>query len=144
MATAPSLHQPIKPTFRSHRELERLVGQFEDCTLPKPQWDHLAHLSVALWYLFHFDEAEAAERMISGILRYNHSKGIPATRQGGYHETITLFWLALTRQYLQAAPEGSSAVECANGLIARYAGRKNLIFKHYSRDRIFSWRARRT
>ena len=28
----------------------RLVAQFENCTLPKAEWTHRAHLAVALWY----------------------------------------------------------------------------------------------
>ena len=130
--------------FQSHRELEKLVQQFQDCTLQRSEWDHRAHLSVASWYLFHLDEAEATERTIQGILRFNRAQGISASASGGYHETITLFWLALTRRHILHMPESSDVVGCVNGLIERYAGRKDLIFRHYSRERVFSWKARRT
>ena len=67
-------------------ELESLVRRFEDCTLPREAWTHRAHLSVAVWYLFHFSRAEATERIRTGIQRYNASQG----NSTGYHETITL------------------------------------------------------
>ena len=45
-ALAPMLDRP----FASDEELEELVSEFEDGTLPKPRWTHRAHLAVGLVY----------------------------------------------------------------------------------------------
>jgi hypothetical protein len=37
----------------SRRDVPGLVARFEDLTLPKAEWTHQAHLTVALWYASH-------------------------------------------------------------------------------------------
>ncbi len=46
-------------TFRTADEILALVRRFEDCTLPREEWTHAAHLTVALWHLLQFDWPEA-------------------------------------------------------------------------------------
>jgi hypothetical protein len=117
------------------------VSAFEACTLPRTEWTHQAHLSVALWYLAHCSGREATARIRNGIKRYNAAAGIRTTKDGGYHETITLFWICAISKYLLLADEGRSFVELANGMIARF-GDGRLPFEYYSRDLLMSWRAR--
>ncbi|MFL6333410.1 MAG: hypothetical protein ACJ754_08905 [Pyrinomonadaceae bacterium] len=80
-------------TFRTSEELFELLRRFEDCTLPRAEWTHAAHLTVALWHLLQFDWPEAVARVRRGIKRYNAAHGIRPTPTGGYHETLTLFLL---------------------------------------------------
>jgi hypothetical protein len=49
-------------TARGEDEAERLVREFETCTLPGERWTHEAHLTVALRYLTRHAEADAARR----------------------------------------------------------------------------------
>ena len=145
MTTAAQTEKTWKPPFQSHSELKRLVEQFEDCSLPRSKWNHEAHLAVAIWYLYHLDEAEASDRMIRGIRRYNRASRVNGAPRGvGYHETITLFWLALGRRYLASSRAETGLTRCALGFISLYSRRKDLVFRHYSRERLFSPMARRT
>ena len=123
-------------------EIVRLVERFEAGSLPQADWNHAAHLSVALWYMLHYDEVGATERVIDGIRAYYHANGILQTRHGGYHETITLFWLAIARRYARQLPAETAALDAINGFVDRYGGRPGLFLEYFSKERVGSSRAR--
>jgi hypothetical protein len=128
-------------TFRTTGELLTLVRRFEDCTLPREEWTHAAHLTVALWHLLQLDWPAAVAHVCRGIKRYNAAHGILTTPTGGYHETLTLFWLRTVRAFLEAERnEARPLVHLANELIATHD--KSLPLSHYTRDRLFSPEAR--
>jgi hypothetical protein len=133
----------IKKTliYRSPKEIDSLIHAFQEGSLPRSQWTHEAHLTVALWYLFYDSEQEAINAICNGIKRYNSVQGIEITQNSGYHETLTLFWVRTIRQYLADESQNRSIVDLANGLIAKYADR-TLPFRYYTRDRLMSWEAR--
>lgn len=124
--------------YQSLEEIERLVSGFEACTLPGSEWTHPAHLTVALWYLTRYPEAEATRRIREGIQRYNHSRGLFAA----YHETITLLFIRTIRQHLETAGEGHSIVSLANGLLNSPLGDKEFPLRYYTRERLMSAEAR--
>lgn len=127
--------------YRSPYEIDNLIHAFQECSLPRSQWNHEAHLTVALWYLFYDSEPEAINAIRNGIKHYNSAHGIESTKDGGYHETITLFWVRTIRGYLSGELRNRSIVNIANGLIAKYADR-TLPFCYYTRDRLMSSEAR--
>jgi hypothetical protein len=130
-------------TFRTTEEILALVRRFEDCTLPREEWTHAAHLTVALWHLLQFDWPEASARVRRGIKRYNAAHGILTTPTGGYHETLTLFWLRVVRAFLEAERnEARALVRLANELTA--SADKSLPLAHYTRELLFSPEARAT
>ena len=101
--------------FRSTGEVLSLVRRFDDCTLPREEWTHAAHLTVALWNLLQYDWPEAVTRVRLGIQRYNAAHGIRTTPTGGYHDTLTLFWLRTVRAFLEAQRnEARALVHLAN------------------------------
>jgi hypothetical protein len=127
--------------FRTAGEVLALVRRFEDCTLPRAEWTHAAHLTVALRHLLQYDPREATERMRRGIKRYNAAHGVVATPTGGYHETLTLFWLRVVRSFLEGGRnEARSLVSLANELAA--SADRELPLSHYTRERLFSTEAR--
>jgi hypothetical protein len=127
--------------FRTAEEIFSLLRRFDDCTLPRAEWTHAAHLIVALWNLLEFDWPEATERVRRGIRRYNAAHGVQTTPTGGYHETLTLFWLRAVRAFLEdGRNEGRSLVSLANELVATADSR--LPLRHYTRARLFSPEAR--
>ena len=128
-------------TYKSFEEIENLVGAFEDCTLPRCEWTHRAHLTVALWYLTHYSQLEATNCIRDRIQRYNLAIGIKTTQDSGYHETITLFWVRIVLRYLSAENANCSIVELAKGLIHSY-GNTRLPLEYYSRDLLMSPEAR--
>lgn len=125
----------------AEREVERLVREFEACTLAGERWTHESHLTVALWYLTRHTDADATRLIREGIQRYNLSRGVEMTKDGGYHETITLFYIRAIRLYLQSAGETRTLAELLDGLL-KSCGEKNFPFEYYSRERLFSWEAR--
>jgi hypothetical protein len=122
-------------------EIGKLVEAFESCTLPREEWTHRAHLTVALWYLSRHGEAEATELIRRGIQRFNRARGIVTTRTSGYHETITLFYVRVVRRHLRESGAGGCAVDLVNSLLRDY-GDRNLPLEYYSRERLMSWEAR--
>jgi hypothetical protein len=126
--------------YASASEIESFIHAFEECTLPRKEWSHRAHLTVALWYLLRRPEAEATSCIRKGILSYNAANGIKTTSNSGYHETITLFWTKLVARYLSRVTE-ASIVQLANGVVHTY-GDKELPFEYYSRDVLLSLEAR--
>lgn len=143
-----------QPTFESHpnsrfmkiyhtiEEIEKLVHEFESRTLPRAQWTHAAHLTMALFYLKNNPAPEATERIRSGIQRLNDAHGVKMTTENGYHETITLFYIGAVRKYLDGADSNRSIVELANGLLGSRYAEKDFPFEYYSRERLMSWEAR--
>jgi hypothetical protein len=94
-------------------EIESFVRAFESCTLPRCEWTHQAHLIVALWYLTHYSQSEAINCIRDRIQRYNQAIGIKTTKDTGYHETLTLFWVRVVCQYLAAEGANRSLVNLA-------------------------------
>jgi hypothetical protein len=127
--------------YRTNADVEELVRSFESGKLPREEWTHGAHLTVALWYLVNYPTRAASILVRKGIRRYNATKGIKTTRTGGYHETMTVFWICAVVKYLAETGEGASMADLANGLVERLGDRR-LPFEYYSRERLMSWEAR--
>jgi hypothetical protein len=132
---------PQTEAYSAFTEIDDLIRGFESGSLPRAQWTHRAHLTVACWYLVCYPEPEATRLIRAGIQKYNRAVGIVTTKNGGYHETITLFWAHLVRNYLSKATLECSLVGLMNDLVNRFAN-KNLPFEYYSRDLLMSWEAR--
>ncbi len=128
--------------YKSTKEIFALVDAFESCTLSRAEWTHAAHLTVGLWYLLLHPFDEAVNFICNGIKRFNASHGIVTTPTGGYHETLTLFWIHTVNGYLKKHKDRElSFVGLANGLIEK-CGDSKLPFEYYSRDYLFSPTAR--
>ncbi|MEM1168177.1 MAG: hypothetical protein AAGJ08_03580 [Cyanobacteria bacterium P01_H01_bin.35] len=123
-------------------ELENLVREFNNCTLSRGNWNHAAHLIVALWYLTNYSESEAINNIRDRIKKYNASMGIKTTKNSGYNETITMFWVKIVRQYVAINLANNSFVEMANNLVNIYKN-SALPFEYYSREYLMSWEARK-
>jgi hypothetical protein len=115
--------------YVNEREIEELVESFESCAVPPAEFDHGAHLTVALWYLSRLPHGSAAERMRAGLHRYTRHNNAEAV----YNETLTIFWLKLVRHFLNRTDAcRPSLVERANELLTTY-GDSKLAFEYYSR-----------
>jgi hypothetical protein len=131
-----------KPFYESVSEIDSVVRGFQWCTLPRHEWTHAAHLTVALWYHLRLPWPDAEKLICEGIKRFNHAKGIVTTPTGGYHETMTLFWVRIVRNYVdETRTERLSMLALFNRLIER-CWRKELPFEYYSRERLWSSKAR--
>lgn len=131
----------VRP-FENLTAVRTLVSRFENASLSQGEWNHRAHLTVAAWYLLKYEEDPAVEKVISGIRHFNRVNGIEQTRTGGYHETLTRFWIAVVKRFLTGLPEDLTLLARINSVVNEYEGRGHLILDYYSPDRIWSWKAR--
>lgn len=123
-------------------EIERLVKEFESCTLAAQEFSHQAHLAVAAWYLAHHEKDEAIRFIRRGLQNFLAAKGIVTTDTDGYHETLTVFYMTILKRHLDNAERELSVVELINKLI-RECEDKNLPLRHYTQERLMSPEARR-
>ena len=116
--------------YRSLEEVQTLVRAFEESVLPAEDWNHASKLAVVAWYLSGYTEAEATERFISGLRRYTYEHGTVCQCERAYHETRTLFWLALARSFLRWHPD-TPRLEAINQLVAAFGRREEVIHDFY-------------
>jgi len=122
-------------------ELEVLVRRFGDCTLPKPEWTHAAHLAVGLWHVCSFGRDDALPRLRAGISRLNESHGTANTATGGYHETVTRAYVELLAEFAARHADEPVAARVVALLADPLSDRKALL-RFYSRGRLDSVEAR--
>ncbi len=118
--------------FHSTLEIQFLVQQFEDRSLPIGQWNHKAQIAIACWLLLK-DQRHAAERLKAGILALHSSQHILPTQDNGYHETRMLFWMAKVQSLIDVC-EGP-LLPVINTIVQGLAN-PDLVFFHYSPARL--------
>ncbi|MBX3449579.1 MAG: hypothetical protein KF777_08480 [Planctomycetaceae bacterium] len=125
----------------TQNEIAAFMERFEAGTLSRAEWNHAAHLTIALWYARQTTGDEGLAIVRERIRACNTAVGIPNTDQAGYHETLTrLFWQGVCSHHKQheAEPLASSLERL---LMSRLADRKwGLAF--YKRDTLYSKAAR--
>lgn len=119
-----------------------IVAGFLACTLPKEAWTHHAHVRVGLWHVIQFGPDEALCRLRNGIRRLNESHGTPNSDRGGYHETITRFFVLVMAAFLSRIDHNRPFSDVAAEFIATCPD-SNLPLRHYSRELLYSGQARR-
>lgn len=122
--------------------VEQLVRRFENRTLPGSDWTHEAHLSVAFWYLYHFDFYSALCKIRSGIITYNIASGVQNTLVRGYHETMTQFWLKIIDEFLKGKKNTLNFEEAFRAFLNSSVADKNLPLEYYSQEELKSIKAR--
>lgn len=132
--------QPRYTFLTSRVAFQEFMARLEDCTLPKSQWTHAAHVAVGASYAVQFT-GTAFERTKSGILRYNESIGTVNGDHSGYHETLTRLWSLIFAKVTKGFSDPWEAACHA----ARILGEdRDLHHLYYSFDIIRNVQARRT
>lgn len=114
--------------YKTDEEIRTLVSAFEACSFHPSEFRHYQHLTVALWYVWHFPPDEATARMTTGIRRLAETYG-----KMGYHETITLFWLRIVTNFVAEHRGKCSLTATVNAIIER-CDDQNLIRQFYSAE----------
>ena len=117
-------------------DIDAIAHAVETCTLPKPEWTHRAHLAAGLAWVRHLGLDAAVPHARVSIRRYNESTGVANTDRGGYHETITRYFLTV----LAGHADGGSDL---GDVLADPAAGHDAVLHHWRRDTLFSVRARR-
>ena len=131
------MHSSDPPLFRSNEEIAQLVGAFEAGTLASQEFNHHAHMTVALWYLSRMPFADAVATMRTNIQHFAALHG----QNQLYHETITGFWMRLLRHALDCADPSAPFAELTYNIITTLGSMK-FFFRHYSKDRGMAAEAR--
>ena len=118
-------------------DIESFMRAFEDGSLSRSEWTHSRHLVMALWYLRRHNRDEATRLIRDGIQRYNERQG----NLTGYHETITLAWVAVIERFL-GVRDLDVPVSVLAGELLGQCGDKDYLLRFYSRERLFSDEAR--
>ena len=121
---------------------EQTAQAFCACTLPKAEWTHCAHLRVGLWHLMHHTPDEALALLRTRIRALNEKHGVANSTAGGYHESITRFYVWQVVSFLEESDKTRPMDELAEQLILRY-GDKALPLRYWSEDTLMSVEARR-
>ncbi len=127
--------------YQTDLEIEELVQSFISKTLDKSKWTHAAHLTVAIWHLKKYEVHEATCRMKSGIISYNLAVGGENTGTGGYHETMTLFWMDILNIFV-SNHTGLSLTDTCNEFLNSALSDKTLPFTFYNKEKLLSPLAR--
>ena len=122
--------------YSKEQEILNLVKHFQNQTLPKEEWTHEAHLTVACWYLLNHTIDEATCFLRSGIITYNAAVGGKNTATGGYHETLTVFWIQIIAQFFKKE-KGDLLTMVNQFLISDFAD-KTLPFQYYEKSFLMS------
>lgn len=131
----------ITETYYDIYQIEALVEGFNRRRLPLELWTHEAHLIVGLWFVTNYPLEEAIILMRRGIILYNEHVGIVNSRETGYHETLTVFWLKVLKEF--ACQNKGRAIEDITGRLFESSwSSKKLPFEYYSRPLLFSIKAR--
>jgi hypothetical protein len=123
--------------FTSQADMDVLIEQFIKNTLPKPQWTHEAHLTVAIWHLQQYDFYHAYCLVKSRIIFYNTSVGGINDSANGYHETITMFWMKVAHFYVSNNRTKPLVTMCNDFLNSPLANR-DLPFYFYEKEKLMS------
>lgn len=109
---------------------------FHSCELPEKEWNHRAHLRIAWMMLSRYPIEEAHVLMRVGIIRLNAAQGLVETKDRGYHETLTRFWLEAVAAVHRPGDTRVLVTEAGAALA------KDAPLRVYTRERIQSIEAR--
>jgi hypothetical protein len=128
--------------FADAAEVRRVGAGLLDCTLPRADWTHEAHLAACLWLLTERPDILPERDLPAIIRRYNESVGGVNDDTQGYHETLTQLYIRGVRHFL-AGCDASELLERVNALLVGPTGKRDWPLQYYSRDTLFSVAARR-
>jgi hypothetical protein len=113
------------------------LAALEDTSLPDHAFRHRDHLRAAYLYLCRDGFAGAIVSMPAALRRFAASRG----RAERYHETVTLAFLVLVNERLQAEDPGSF-----ESFLARHPeiAERDLLQRYYRPETLSSERARST
>jgi len=117
--------------------LAAFLAAFEAPELPKAEWTHAAHIAMAAVYLRRYGSA-VLQPTREAIQRFNASVGGPAT---AYHETLTVLWLAIVAEALDARPCATD-LEAATYAVSLYGLDSKAHTRFYGYDVVRSEEAR--
>ncbi len=84
---------PVRSVDHLRELADRIANGLLDRSLPKPRWTHEGHLLACVSLVGSHGAAGALAILRTAIPRYNESTGVANTPTGGYHDTITVYYV---------------------------------------------------
>jgi hypothetical protein len=75
-------------------DADRIADGLLDGSLPHADWTHAAHVTAAHTLVRRLGPAAALLAVRAAIPRLNDAHGVPNSDDDGYHETLTVFFVA--------------------------------------------------
>ena len=126
----------MTPAMNAVKAADAIADAMTSCRLPKSDWTHEAHVQAGLSLVLRMGAGRALATLREAIPRYNVSTNTPNTDTGGYHDTLTVYYVWAIDELLRdgVSPENIGS----QPLVSRTAA---LAF--WDRDELFSVEARR-
>lgn len=124
--------------FTNNEEVRELRRAFEEGAILPSQFQHCAHIAVALTYLDEASLEKATVRMRENLQKFTQRHGVNV-----YHETMTRFWMKLLDHLAASHYQNLPLWRRINLIVERWAI-ADPIAVHYSRSVISSRAARET
>ncbi len=115
-------------------DADRIADGLIAATLPKAAWTHAAHVSAAHALVTRLGPASALVAMRDAIPRLNEAHGVENSDDGGYHETLTAFFVGAVAARVDLGLDAAATL----AELDRAAP-----LRHWSRELLFSVPARR-
>jgi hypothetical protein len=115
------------------------LAAFERCTLD--EFRHRDHVKIAYLYLRQHPLNESISRVCNGLKALAAAWGAPVNDlERGYHETMTQAWVRL----VSATISRHGIAQSADAFCEQqpWLMQKSLLERHYSRERLFTWKAK--
>ncbi len=130
------------PRFTDDAAIDALVAGLRARTLPVADFTHHAHVAATSWFLERHSIDAATCLLRSGIAVYNELCGPGNRVDGGYHETLTLFWIGAVAHHRARQDPRDPLHARVVALLAGDLGRSDYPRDFYSGDRLMSQAAR--
>lgn len=122
--------------MNSVKAADAIADAMTACRLPKSEWTHEAHVQAGLSLVLRMGASRALATLREAIPRYNISTNTPNTDTGGYHDTLTVYYVWAIDELLRDGISPEDIV--SQPLVSRTAA-----LQFWERDDLFSVQARR-
>ena len=126
----------MTPAMNSVVAADAIADAMTACRLPKSEWTHEAHVQAGLSLVLRMGASRALATLREAIPRYNISTNTPNTDTGGYHDTLTVYYVWAIDELLRDGISPENVV--SQPLVSRAAA-----LNFWERDELFSVDARR-
>lgn len=126
----------MTPAMNSVVAADAIADAMTACRLPKSEWTHEAHVQAGLSLVLRLGAKQALATLREAIPRYNVSTNTPNTDTGGYHDTLTVYYVWAINELLRDGISPENIV--THPLVSRTAA-----LDFWNRDDLFSVDARR-
>jgi hypothetical protein len=131
-----------KGALDSEEKLEEFLDVFFCRALPKAEWTHAAHVTLAASLLYDADVKTVLPRVRQAIRSHNEAVGTENSDSSGYHETLTIFWLRVVADKLKEE-KAASRLDAVRSAVAAFGEERALHTLYYSTDVVKDSVARR-